>query len=86
MAERAPIAKIGKCLPLTLTKALQISKPSIQKQRKKLYLQKLFEKHAISHDPEHCSLVDFLLQHPAAAQTVQQKYNARWVVVQKQYR
>ena len=57
--------------------------PRSQKQRRLQYLQKLFAQENIDKNPDDISLVDFLLLHPKAAQTLQQKFNARFAVVQK---
>ena len=83
MAEQGTPKKIGKCTPLSLTKALQKAVPRAQKQRRLQYLQKLFAQENINKNPEDVSLVDFLQLHPKAAKDLQQKFNVRCVVVQK---
>ena len=83
MAEQDPPKKIGKFLPLSLTKALQKAVPRSQKQRRLQYLNKLFAQENINQNPDSVSLVDFLQWQPKAAQTLQQKFNVCFVVVQK---
>ena len=84
MAEQVPTGKIGKCLPLSLTKALQKTQPNVVKHRRQKFLKQLFVQQGISQEPDDWSLIDFVSQHPSAAQKVQQKFNARWVIVQQQ--
>ena len=86
MARLVDTEKTGKCLPLCLTKAVQKTVPQITKKRRHSVLKKLLVHHGISENPEHWSLTDFLLQHPLAAQQLQQNHNVRWVVVKKQNR
>ena len=84
MAKLVPTGKTGKSLPLSLTKALQMTQPKVAKQRRQKFLENLFVQQDITQDLEHWNLIDFVSQHPSAAQKVQQKYNLRWVIVQKQ--
>ena len=86
MAQPAATEKTGKCLPLCLTRALQKTVPKIRKERRHSILQKVFVQHGISDDSEKWNLTDFLLQHPLAAQQLQQTFNIRWVIVKKQHR
>ena len=84
MAKLVPTGKTGKSLPLSLTKALQMTQPKVAKQRRQKFLENLFVQQDITQDLEHWNLIDFVSQHPSAAQKVQQKFNARWVIVQQQ--
>ena len=86
MAEQAKTKKTGKFLPLCLTKALQKAIPNIANKRRQAFLSKLCSQHAILQEPEQINLADFLSQYPQAATQLQQKFNVRWVVVQKQWR
>ena len=77
MARLVDTEKTGKCSPLCLTKAVQKTVPQIKKERRHSVLKKLLVHHGISEDPEHWSLTDFLLQHPLAAQQLQQNHNVQ---------
>ena len=46
-------------------------------------MQKLFAQEEINQNPNDAGLVDFLLLHSKAAQTLQQKFNIRWFVIKK---
>lgn len=78
-----PPRKIGKRLPLSLTKALQKTIPFAHTAPRLKFLQKLFIGEGIQDSPKNISLVNFVLHHPLAAQKVQQKYQFRWVVIKQ---
>ena len=83
MAGLAPTKKIGKCLPLCMTKVMQKTAPTIRKERRLLFLQNLCAQEGITQDPDQLTLTDFVSKHPLVAQKVQQNYNVRWMVVKK---
>ena len=85
MAGLAPTKKIGKCLPLCMTKVMQKTAPTIRKERRLLFLQNLCAQEGITQDPDQLTLTDFVSKHPLVAQKVQQNYNVRWMVVKKKW-